>query len=84
MSASTAAQSWREERAKLQIGAPVSYPVQDGAMRAYAAANTADPKGSWLLPVASYTADPESGARRVFVEATRWKNVVGSFFEGTA
>ena len=50
VSASTAAQSWRVERAKLQIGAPVSYPVQDGALRAYAAAHTADPDGSWLLP----------------------------------
>ncbi len=84
VSASTAAQSWRVERAKLQIGAPVSYPVQDGALRAYAAAHTADPDGSWLLPVASYTADRASGSRRVFVEASRWKNVVGGFFDGTS
>ncbi|MDX6297893.1 MAG: hypothetical protein QOI51_1750 [Nocardioidaceae bacterium] len=83
-SASTAARSSREERARLQVGAPVSYPVPGGALRAYAAADKADPGGSWLLPVAAYTTDSEVGSRRVFVAADRWKDVVGDFFQGTA
>lgn len=83
-SASTAAQAWREERARLQVGAPVSYPVKAGALQAFAAAQTADPKGAWLLPVAAYTTDSDPGSRRVFVSAERWKTVAGGFFAGTS
>ena len=83
-SASTAAQAWREERVRLQVGAPVSYPVKAGALQAFAAAQTADPKGAWLLPVAAYTADSDPGSRRVFVSAERWRTVVGGFFAGTS
>jgi hypothetical protein len=82
-SASNAAQSWREDRARLQVGAPVSYPVHAGALRAYAAARAADPQGRWLLPVAAYTASTEGGSRRVFVDSDRWRAVVGGFFDGT-
>ena len=79
-----AAQSWREERAKLQVGAPVSYPVTAGALQALALAQQADPEGRWLLPVAAYTTDSDRGARRVFVDASRWKSVVGDFFADTS
>lgn len=83
-SASAAADGWRVERAKLQVGAPVSYPVPSGALRAYVAAHEADPSGRWLLPVASYTSDSEVGSRRVFVDTERWANVVGDFFADTS
>jgi hypothetical protein len=82
-SASSAAQGWRDERARLQVGAPVSYPIRGGALRAYAAAHRADPAGRWLLPVAAYTTDKSQGARRVLVDTPRWKQVVGDFFAGT-
>jgi len=82
-SAFTVAQGWREERARLQIGAPVSYRVPGGALAAYAAAHAADPQGRWLLPIARYTADSEPANRRVFVDSSRW-SVVGDFFHGTS
>ncbi len=79
-SASTAAETWRDDRARLQVGAPVSYPVEDGALRAYVAALRADPKGRWLLPVVSYTASTQGSDRRVFVASDRWRSVVGDFY----
>lgn len=84
VSASAAADGWRVERAKLQVGAPMAYPVPGGALRAFAAAHTADPSGRWLLPVAAYTTDTDPGSRRVFVDASRWDNVVGDFFANTS
>lgn len=83
LSASTAAQVWREDRARLQVGAPVSYPVAAGALRAYQAAARADPGGHWLLPVAAYTSSTEGADRRIFVDTARWRSVVGDFFAGT-
>lgn len=83
-SAFVVAQDWREGRARLQIGAPVSYQVRGGALRAYAAAAAADPEGRWLTAVASYTDSPDGGSRRVYVDATRWDAVAGDFFAGTS
>ncbi len=82
-SAFTVAQGWREERARLQVGAPVSYPVPDGALRAYAAAETADPQGRWLLPAATLVGSSEGASRRMFVDTRRWGSVVGDFFADT-
>lgn len=82
-SASTSAQAWRDQRARLQVGAPVSYPVPAGALAAYAASRLADPRGGWLAAVASYTTDDSPAGRRVFVDATRWGTVVGDFFSDT-
>jgi hypothetical protein len=82
-SASTAAQNWREDRARLQVGAPVSYPVAAGALRAYAAAVRADPQGRWLLPAVSYTSSSQGSERRIFVASDRWRSVVGDFYAGT-
>ncbi|MEJ7628173.1 MAG: FtsX-like permease family protein [Nocardioidaceae bacterium] len=82
-SASTSAQAWREQRSRLQVGAPVSYPVPSGALAAYAASRLADPRGSWLAAVASYTTDESPAGRRVFVDAERWGTVVGDFFADT-
>lgn len=83
-SAYGAAQGWREERAKLQVGAPVSYRIAGGALNAYAAAHQADPQGRWLLPVASYTVESDGASRRVLVDAGRWQAVVGDFYAGTS
>lgn len=82
-SAATSSTGWREQRARLQVGAPVSYPVAAGALRAEAAAASADPGGRWLLPVASYTDSTQDGERRVFVSASRWQAVVGDFLAST-
>lgn len=82
-SAFTLAQSWRDHRARLQVGAPLSYAAPGGALRAYAAAHTADPQGRWLLPVAYVTAGQRGGARRVLVDSARWNSVVGDFFAST-
>jgi hypothetical protein len=82
-SASIAAQNWRDDRARLEVGGPVSYPVPAGALRAYAAAVSADPQRRWLLPVVGYTASTDASDRRVFVDFDRWRPVVGDFFAGT-
>jgi FtsX-like permease family len=82
-SASVAAHQWRDDRARLQVGGPVSYPVPAGALRAYAAATSADPQGHWLLPVVADVESADGSARRVFVGADRWRAVVGDFFDAT-
>lgn len=79
----SAATTWRQNIAGLQTGGPVSYPVASGALRAYAAAETADPQGRWLMPAAAYVDDSQGSDRRVFVATDRWDRVVGGFFADT-
>jgi hypothetical protein len=83
-SASIAAQDWREDQAKLQTGGPVTYPVAGGALRAYAAAASADPQKRWLMPAVASLSSDEATGRGVFVGTDRWSAVVGDFFDGTA
>ncbi len=79
-----AADAWRQDTAKLAVGAPISYPVRSGALSAYTASRYADPSGRWLMSAAAFP-DPTGGSyRRVFVDPSRWQQVVGDFYAGTA
>jgi hypothetical protein len=79
-----AAAEWRDDAGRLQAGGPVVVPFEGGALRAYAAAHDADPKGQWLMAAVSVD-DPTSPTdRRVFVDTPRWDAVVGDFVSGTS
>lgn len=78
-----AADTWRQDTARLSVGAPISYPVATGALSAYEASERADPGGRWLMAAVAFR-DPTGGSyRRVFVDSSRWQRVVGDFYAGT-
>lgn len=79
----SASAGWRDDRARLQAGAPLRFPMHANALRAYVAAEQADPSGRWLMPVAAFI-DPSRSQRRVMVDASRWRAVVGDFFASTS
>lgn len=84
VNASAAAGDWRDETARVAVGAPLQFPVDDGPLPALAATEQADPDGRWLMAVAAF-ADASGGAyRRVFVDTARWRRVVGGFFSDTS
>ncbi len=79
----SAAASWRDDAARLRAGGPLTVPFDDGALRAYAAAHAADPRGRWLMAAASLD-DLNPVDRRVFVDSARWQAVVGDFMAGSS
>ncbi|MGI8522368.1 MAG: FtsX-like permease family protein [Nocardioides sp.] len=82
-SAMSASHHWRDQAARVSVGGPLSFPVEAGALRAYAAAHDADPGGRWLLPIAAYD-EQRPDHRRVFVDSARWQRVVGDFQSSTS
>jgi len=78
-----AAADWRDDAGRLRAGGPTVVPFPDGALRAYAAAHDADPKGRWLMAAVAVD-DLTPKARRVFVDSARWDAVVGDFVPGTS
>jgi hypothetical protein len=78
-----AAAAWRDDAGRLRAGGPLVVPFADGALRAYAAAHHADPKGRWLMAAVSVD-DLAPEDRRVFVDSRRWDAVVGDFVAGTS
>jgi hypothetical protein len=78
-----AAADWRDDAGRLQAGGPVVVPFSAGALRAYAAARDADPKGRWLMAAVSVN-DLTPADRRVYVDSRRWDAVVGDFVTGTS
>lgn len=78
-----AAADWRGDAGRLEAGGPVVVPFAAGALRAYAAAHDADPRGRWLMPAVSVD-DLTPADRRVFVDTSRWHAVVGDFMAGTS
>jgi len=78
-----AAADWRDDAARLRAGGPTAVPFPEGALRAYAAAHDADPKGQWLMAAVAVD-DLTPKTRRVFVDSARWDAVVGDFVDGTS
>lgn len=78
-----AAAEWRDDAGRLRAGGPLVVPFDGGALRAYAAAHDADPDGRWLMAAVSVD-DLSPADRRVYVDAPRWRAVVGDFVEGTS
>src|SRR3954454_9845278 len=78
-----AAADWRNDAGRLRAGGPTVVPFPDGALRAFAAAHDADPKGRWLMAAVAVD-DLAPQSRRVFVDSARWDAVVGDFVGGTS
>ena len=78
-----AAAAWRDDAARLRSGGPLVVPFTEGAVRAYAATQDADPQGRWLMAAVPID-DLRPDHRRVFVDAARWQAVVGDFMDGTS
>jgi hypothetical protein len=77
------AAEWRDDAGRLRAGGPIVLPFTDGALRAYAAAHDADPRGTWLMAAVAID-DLDPAHRRVFVDASRWDAVVGDFLRDTS
>lgn len=78
-----AAADWRDDAGRLRAGGPTVVPFPDGALRAFAAAHDADPRGQWLMAAVAVD-DLTPKSRRVFVDSARWDAVVGDFVVGTS
>ncbi|PUA81283.1 hypothetical protein [Nocardioides currus] len=74
---------WVDDEARIAAGAPVSVPVENGAVQALALTRRLDPEGQHLMAVAVVPNETRLAERRAYVDAERFEAVAGDFYAGT-
>jgi hypothetical protein len=80
-----AVDSWVDDAARLEIGAPQRVSTDRGALAALTLTRDLDPTGSWLMAAAFVDSGRPGGSdRRAFIDSERYEAVLGDFYDDTA
>jgi hypothetical protein len=74
---------WTEEQAAVEVPGARTIKTDAGAMGAVELTERIDPDGTHLIATALVRNEERVGERRGYVDADRWKSVVGDFYDGT-
>ncbi|KRF34447.1 FtsX-like permease family protein [Nocardioides sp. Soil805] len=75
---------WAGDAGRIANGAPVFMRYQGTPQQALDATRAADPDGQWALAGATVFDDDRPESRRVYLDTSRYEDVVGGFLDTTA
>ncbi|MDQ6934331.1 MAG: hypothetical protein M3130_03440 [Actinomycetota bacterium] len=82
LSGSASVSTWREQIARLELGAPQQFAYPGNPVQALALTHRLDPAGSWLM--AAVLVPGETHTRRAYVDSRRYDAVAAPFLGSTS